>query len=81
MAITDPDHTCAADGGAGGRVEVGGRGARAAAYQGVLPDGGFSIGFDEAGAQTLIHLVPRRAGDGVVLPQCGEWIADDGVVG
>jgi diadenosine tetraphosphate (Ap4A) HIT family hydrolase len=30
---------------------------------------------------TVIHVVPRRSGKDVVLPECGEWIADDAVVG
>jgi diadenosine tetraphosphate (Ap4A) HIT family hydrolase len=54
---------------------------------GLVPDGGFSIGFEDGlkavvpVPHTVIHVEPRRAGDGVVLPECGEWIADDGVVG
>lgn len=54
---------------------------------GVVPHGVFSIGFlDGLTAavpvpHTVIHIVPRRAGQNVVLPECGEWIADDGAVG
>ena len=54
---------------------------------GIVPDGGFSIGFlDGLTAavpvpHTVIHVVPRRAGEDVALPECGEWIADDGVMG
>ena len=53
---------------------------------GFLPDDGFSIGFvDGLSAavpvpHTVIHVVPRRAGDGVVLPECSEWVHDDGVL-
>lgn len=25
----------------------------------------------------MIHVVPRRMGENVVLPQCGEWIKND----
>jgi hypothetical protein len=55
-------------------------GARGRLRRGVVPDGGFSIGFDSAGSHAVIHLVPRRAGDRVELPECGEWIADVGVL-
>jgi hypothetical protein len=48
---------------------------------GLVPDRGFSIGFDATGSHAVIHLVPRRAGDNVELPECGEWIADDGALG
>jgi hypothetical protein len=54
---------------------------------GLVPDGGFSIGFlDGLTAavpvpHTVVHVVPRRAGEDVELPECGEWIADEGVVG
>jgi diadenosine tetraphosphate (Ap4A) HIT family hydrolase len=46
---------------------------------GVVPDGGFSIGFDELGEHAAVHVVPRSAGDGVELPE-GVWVADDGVM-
>ena len=54
---------------------------------GMVPDGGFSIGFLDALTaavpvpHAVIHVLPRRAGDEVALPECGEWIADDGAVG
>jgi diadenosine tetraphosphate (Ap4A) HIT family hydrolase len=53
---------------------------------GMVPDGGFSVGFvdgltaAEPVPHTVIHVVPRRAGDRVALPECGEWINDDGVL-
>lgn len=46
---------------------------------GLVPDGGFSIGFERAGAHALVHVVPRRTGHGVTLPEC-VWVADDGVL-
>lgn len=33
-----------------------------------------------AGATTVIHVVPRWAGENVESPECGEWIKDDGVL-
>jgi len=48
---------------------------------GLVPDSGFSIGSEAAGSHTVIHLVPRWAGDKVELPECSEWIVDDGVLG
>ena len=49
----------------------------------MAPDGGFNIGFVDglavAVAHTAIHVVPRRAGANAELPECGEWITDDGV--
>jgi diadenosine tetraphosphate (Ap4A) HIT family hydrolase len=52
----------------------------------LVPDRGFSIGFVDGLTATpvphmVVHVVPRRAGATVVLPECREWIADDGVVG
>jgi diadenosine tetraphosphate (Ap4A) HIT family hydrolase len=53
---------------------------------GLVPDAGFSIGFVDALSaaepveHTVIHVVPRRKGDQVTLPQCSEWIHDDGVL-
>jgi histidine triad (HIT) family protein len=47
---------------------------------GLVPDSGFSIGFDESGEHAVVHVVPRQKGDGVELPQDREWIADDGVL-
>jgi diadenosine tetraphosphate (Ap4A) HIT family hydrolase len=47
---------------------------------GLVPDGGFSIGFDESGGHAVVHVVPRQAGDGVELPEAGEWVVDDGVL-
>ena len=53
---------------------------------GLTPDAGFSIGFlDALSAQQLldhavVHVIRRRMGDHVVLPDCSEWIADDGVI-
>jgi diadenosine tetraphosphate (Ap4A) HIT family hydrolase len=46
---------------------------------GFVPDGGFSIGFDELGEHAAVHVVPRRAGNEVELPEC-VWVADDGVM-
>jgi diadenosine tetraphosphate (Ap4A) HIT family hydrolase len=46
---------------------------------GMMPDGGFSIGFDEAGEHAVVHVVPRRAGDGVELPEA-VWVEDAGVM-
>ena len=49
-------------------------------------DGGFAIGLvdgltaAEPVPHTVIHVVPRRAGDRVVLPACSEWITDAGVL-
>ena len=54
---------------------------------GMVPDGGFSIGFvdgltaAEPVPHTVIRIVPRRAWDRVALPGCSEWINDDGVLG
>jgi histidine triad (HIT) family protein len=53
---------------------------------GLVPDAGFSIGFvdglttAEPVPHTVIHVVPRRAGDQVALPDCSGWIHDDGVL-
>jgi diadenosine tetraphosphate (Ap4A) HIT family hydrolase len=47
---------------------------------GMMPDGGFSVGFDEAAEHAAVHVVPRRAADGVELPQDCAWIDDDGVL-
>jgi len=47
----------------------------------MVPDRGFAPGFGESGAHTVIHAVSRRAEDEGVLPECGAWSADDGVVG
>jgi histidine triad (HIT) family protein len=55
--------------------------ARGRLRTGLVPDRGFSIGFGAAGPHALIHLVPRRSGNKVELPECGEWIEDDGVLG
>ena len=47
----------------------------------------FCIGFAdgltaaEAVPHTVIHIVPRRAANHVTLPECNEWISDDGVLG
>ncbi len=46
---------------------------------GLVPDAGFSIGFDELGEHAAVHVVPRRAGDDVELPE-GVWVCDDGVM-
>jgi diadenosine tetraphosphate (Ap4A) HIT family hydrolase len=56
-------------------------GVRGRLRTGMVPDAGFSIGFDESGPHAIVHVVPRRATDEVVLPECGEWINDDGVLG
>jgi histidine triad (HIT) family protein len=54
---------------------------------GMVPDAGFSIGFVDGLTaalpvpHTVIHIVPRRAADDVTLPECSEWINDDGVLG
>jgi len=53
---------------------------------GFLPNDGFSIGFVDGltAAQlvphAVIHVIPRRVGDRVELPECDEWISDDGVL-
>jgi histidine triad (HIT) family protein len=53
---------------------------------GLVPDEGFAVGFvdgltaAEPVPHTVIHIVPRRAGDQVVLPECTEWICDDGLL-
>jgi diadenosine tetraphosphate (Ap4A) HIT family hydrolase len=53
---------------------------------GLLPDAGFSIGFVDALSaaepvdHAVIHIIPRRKGDRVSLPNCGEWISDDGLL-
>jgi histidine triad (HIT) family protein len=46
---------------------------------GLMPDGGFSIGFDELGSHAAIHVVPRRTGDDLELPEF-VWVVDDGVM-
>ena len=28
----------------------------------------------------VIHVIPRKVGDQVALPECGEWIKDRGVL-
>jgi hypothetical protein len=33
-----------------------------------------------SGPNTVIQVVPRRTGDRVALPECSEWISDDGVL-
>ena len=54
---------------------------------GLVPDGGFSIGFVDGLTtatpvpHTVIHVIPRRAEENVELPECSEWINDQGVVG
>jgi hypothetical protein len=54
---------------------------------GLVPDGGFSIGFLDCLTaavpvpHTVVHVVPRRAGQDVDLPQGCEWVVDDGVMG
>jgi hypothetical protein len=51
----------------------------------MMPDGGFSIGFLDGLTATVpvplavVHVLPRRAGEKVELPECREWIADDGL--
>ena len=53
---------------------------------GLVPAGGFRIGFldgltaTEPVPHTVIHAIPRRAGDHVALPECSEWVHDDGVL-
>ena len=53
---------------------------------GMVPDNGFAIGFEdgltaaEPVVHTVIHVVPRRAGDRNALPECSEWIDDVGVL-
>jgi diadenosine tetraphosphate (Ap4A) HIT family hydrolase len=53
---------------------------------GLTPDAGFGIGFvDTLSAKqpvhhTVIHVIPRRAGDHLLLPDCSEWIVDDCVM-
>jgi diadenosine tetraphosphate (Ap4A) HIT family hydrolase len=46
---------------------------------GLVPDCGFSIGFDELGEHAAVHVVPRMAGDDVELPE-GVWVCNDGVM-
>ena len=52
----------------------------------LVPEGGFAIGFedgltaDKPVSHTVIHVVPLRAATGTItLPECSEWIRDDGV--
>jgi diadenosine tetraphosphate (Ap4A) HIT family hydrolase len=53
---------------------------------GPVPDEGFAIGFvngltsGEPVPHTMVHVVPRRAGDRVALPMCTERINDDGML-
>jgi histidine triad (HIT) family protein len=52
---------------------------------GFVPDEGFSIGFVDGltaapAPHAAIHIVPRRAGDQIALPECTEWISDDGLL-
>ena len=53
---------------------------------GLVPDDGFAVGFvdgltaAEPVPHTVIHIVPRRTGDQVALPECTEWISDDGLL-
>ena len=53
---------------------------------GLVPDEGFAVGFvdgltaAELVQHTVIHIVPRRVGEQVALPECTEWISDDGLL-
>jgi len=53
---------------------------------GLVPDVGFSIGFEEGFTavfpvpHTMVHVVPSRSGEKVEMPECGEWLKDDGVL-
>jgi hypothetical protein len=47
---------------------------------GLVPDGGFSIGFDEAGPHAAVHVVPRNADD-AVEPPGALWVVDAAVLG
>ena len=55
-------------------------------HTGLVPDGGFSIGLEDGLTAAVpvphmvIHIVPRRARHDVALPECGEWISDEGVL-
>lgn len=54
---------------------------------GMVPDGGFSIGFEDGLTaavpvpHTVIHVVPSGWARMGRLPECSEWIADDGAGG
>ena len=53
---------------------------------GLVPDTGFTIGIadgltrSDGVAHTVIHIIPRRTDDALTLPNCSEWIDDDGVL-
>ena len=53
---------------------------------GLVPDEGFAIGFVDGLTatvpvlHTVIHVVPRQVGEQVALPECTEWISDDGLL-
>jgi diadenosine tetraphosphate (Ap4A) HIT family hydrolase len=53
---------------------------------GLVTEGGFSIGcLDGLTAATsvphaVIHIIPRGISDQVSLPECSEWIDDDGML-
>ena len=53
---------------------------------GLVPEDGFSIGLvdgltaAEPVPHTVIQVLPRRVGNRVALPECGEWVDDDGVL-
>ena len=53
---------------------------------GLVPDQGFAIGFVDGLTavvpvpHAVIHVVARRAGDQIALPECSEWISDDGLL-
>ncbi len=77
------ERSCPVDRRAEGRVGLGIRGTRSAANRAV-PDGGFSIGLMDGLTMTMpvphtVMHVSRRAGDTVALPECREWIHDDGL--
>ena len=53
---------------------------------GLMSDAGFSIGFVDALSaaepvdHAVLHIIPRRKGDRILLPECSEWISDDGIL-
>jgi diadenosine tetraphosphate (Ap4A) HIT family hydrolase len=52
---------------------------------GLVPDQGFAVGFVDGleaapAPHAAIHIIPRRAGDQIALPECSKWISDDGLL-
>jgi hypothetical protein len=52
----------------------------------LFSDAGFAIGIEDGLtrpdglAHTIVHVIPRRADDALTLPECSEWIRDDGIL-